>query len=736
MGSLIQKPPALLLDTVAGGRAGTLRDPALPLWVEMVPRQLQDGDCTPKAPPCLECGACSLDIVSTVLIREASHREPNKRKPLSRYFHPHCVCADCEEPILDSLKVPWASDTLFYHPDCCCQHCYEPIFPEEEAAELERQAANSSSSSSRATQGKHKKVKPGGQSQEVDKSYRYYATGYRFHARCPKIKSPPFNATICASCECEIHKDTDLREGPANGKPYHAWCMTPNWIFKTRLREAESRAYYDHEAHIKAIFAVDWKKCLKRKSLFGLLNECKCDARKLRRCIQPFYEKLCDLYDMYSGFGRFNADDPDDCFELQQNEVKAWATDAGVFGGDVSWNRLFTFFLAANVEVDTEENVADMLADDDGTAAAGGSTAAAAGGGADDGHAVSHTYADDEGIDMDDADNDDSSLVRFEFLLFVILCAHARYYAQSSEDLVSAVEKFFTKHVAHIRLGAVYEHLPQFEAVHPTVHRPNDFRANCLYTRDVHLVLSQHARFLQSVFAFYSGHDGRKNELKIDRWFEFVRDVALIDQDSSERDLLLCFCYSRMRVRDEMKDRARVTKLTFTGFLESLCRIAFAKNIPLFALIIADKVELSVLPKGEALPVKWLEAAFMREEMNAGERLEPGSPPPWGKHVDNLAQNGVDHGWDPSEAPHRVDILIKAIKHMFEVRKDWHVRAKFPPLSAKQVRVLESRDTKASRRAPASASTPMQLWEPDQTYGKAILDRDSTGEVKGLTDVI
>ena len=41
----------------------------------------------------------------------------------------------------------------------------------------------------------------------------------------------------------------------------------------------------------------------------------------------------------------------------------------------------------------------------------------------------------------EDADNDDTSLVRFEFLLFILYCAHARYYTQSSQDLISAVDK-------------------------------------------------------------------------------------------------------------------------------------------------------------------------------------------------------------------------------------------------------------------------------------------------------
>ena len=664
----------LLLPTIKGHAPGTLRDPALDLQCELVPRDR--GNASDGERPTLPCGACDNNIFRTVLIR--------KTKNGSKFYHKSCVCNSCDDP-LDKLRVPWANQTQFYHPDCCCQFCYKPIFEGEE--ETEEIVAS-------------------------DPKYRYYPKPYRFHSRCPKIKSPPFNATICASCKREIRQEKIVRTG-ADEKKYHSWCMTPQFVFKPRLREAESNAYYDHEAHTKRIFSVDWKKCLKRKSLHGLLTDCKTDARKLKKCIAPFYERICDIYDMYSGFGRFNASDADDAFELQQAEVKQWASDADLFSGGFTWNRCYTFFLAANVEIDTEIVIADEDDEDDdyeGDAAA--------------------TYgdvADDEGIDADDAVNDDSSLVRFEFVLFLIMCAHGRYFSQSSNDLVSAVSKCLTNHLANIKLPAIYENLPQLDPddMHPCVHRPNDFRYTCLYHRGVQEVLQKHIRFLQSVFVCYSRFSGRKNSLKIDRWFEFTRDALLIDQDSSERDILLCFCFSRMRVKDEMVKRERVTELTFVGFLESLVRIAFAKNIDLFALLIADVMELSTLPKGATPPQKWLEKGFMREADASND------PDVWGPSIQAIAQRG-ELGFYPQHGGYRVDILIEGIKYIFQVHKDWNLRSKFPPVNNKQLRVLESRDGKSPKHDPAGPTmTTMQLWEPET--GHAIFRPEETGHVAGIS---
>jgi hypothetical protein len=361
----------LLLPTPKGMPPGSLRDPALELWAEMWPAYELAAD---GKPPSLECGTCCGNpIVQTVLVRNG------EKQSKSNYYHPHCVCFDCDRPLMEKLRVPWLDNTRFYHPDCTCQFCYQPIIAGEEETVEKIQA---------------------------EKPYRY--AFYRFHKRCPKIVSPPFNSIICHSCQKEIKdEEVDLKVSAEDGQKYHKWCMETTFVFKSRLRAAESNAYYDHNEHIKAIFDVDWRKISKRKMFHGLLEDCRCNARKLKKVVCQFYERLCDVYDLYGGFGRFDKNDPDDAFELQKNEVKQWATDSKILNStDASWNRLFTFFLAANVELDADIGANDL-------------------------NAITPDPKDDEAWvgkdelkekDANDEANDDTSLVRFEFLVSADAC--------------------------------------------------------------------------------------------------------------------------------------------------------------------------------------------------------------------------------------------------------------------------------------------------------------------------
>jgi hypothetical protein len=314
-----------------------------------------------------------------------------------------------------------------------------------------------------------------------------------------------------------------------------------------------------------------------------------------------------------------------------------------IHGQEASWNRLYTFFLASNIEIDIKE---EAFVDND----------------------------NNNNENEDEQDNDDTSLVRFEFLLFIIMSAHARYYTQSSNDLVSSVDKCFRNHIYKFKLGSKYHNLPQMDTNHPCVHRPNDFRYNCLYTRNVSVVLNNYNKFLMSVFSVYSNHNGRKNEMAIDLWFDFIKDACIIDQDSSERDILLCFCYSRMRVKDEMYNRKRVTKLTYNEFLESLVRIAMVKEFVVYSLML--KGLLDTKDKYD-YPDKWWDAGFKPECLA----------------VDRLASYGNIPKWRSSDSGDRLELLILGIRYIFEVKRNWHLNTKFSRLNSKQIKILESRDT-------------------------------------------
>ena len=272
----------------------------------------------------------------------------------------------------------------------------------------------------------------------------------------------------------------------------------------------------------------------------------------------------------------------------------------------------------------------------------------------------------------------------------------------------------FRHHVYKLKLNHhKYQHLPQMDAdeKHPCVHRPNNFRHACLYNRSVALVCNKYNKFLMGMFVYYSTDTGRKNELAIVDWFNFIKDASIIDQDSSERDILLCFCYSRMRVKNEMHLRKRVTKLTYNEFVESLVRIAMVKSLVVYALMIKGTLD----PHQKIEPAdKWWDAGFK----------------PDCEAVDRLAGQGTVPMWREEDAGDRLELLILGIRYVFETLRGWNLNSKFGRLSSKQVKVLESRETKNAKYAPKG----MKKYQCfDKETGKCLFDQTETKYVKGIT---
>ena len=265
-----QGDPPLLLPTLPGRLPGTLKDTSLEVRCEMWPAMGSGGG---GGPPCLTCGAaCGQTITKTVLVRS---KEGSNTKG---YYHPHCVCHDCNTPMQDMLRVPWTppatasgqmSEEQFYHPDCTCQFCYKPFTKEgalqEETTHLILAAPE----------------------------HKYKYKHLRFHKHCPKIKSPGFNVVTCASCNGVVEneetmvvidvkdvkdvKDESAKTSKRNKTASTAVvsvaetlhfcpeCITEEFVFKARVRESESNSYYDHAEHIETIFNIDFAKLMKRR---------------------------------------------------------------------------------------------------------------------------------------------------------------------------------------------------------------------------------------------------------------------------------------------------------------------------------------------------------------------------------------------------------------------------------------------------------------------------------------
>lgn len=418
---------------------------------------------------------------------------------------------------------------------------------------------------------------------------------------------------------------------------------------------------------------------------------CKCSYTLCTLTCCPLTDNLSTLLvfsffsDLFSAFGRFNPNDVDDVCEMQTAELKQWAVEFDVLSKELDTNMLLSFFQVANKEVDIEGSVAE-----------------------DDSEASQSDDADSGGED-NDADNDDFSLLRFEFVIVCIMCAHFRYFKSSNDDLCAAVQEFASRHI-HRRLRDRYSSLPRMDKKWPVLHHPNDFRHTILYSWHVNAVLSAHLKFLQSVFVHFSKSNGNRNELRIDYFFKFAKAVRILDSDMSERDLLLCFSWSRMRVRDELKERARVAILTMADFMEALVRIAVAKDMSAYARFLSGQPKAAQ----DQIPMKWAEIEFN----------------PTGPALEMLAgQHGSDvDTWTPEYAAHALEIFIQAIRHCLSYDK-----VHLPKLNPTKVRVLLSKNISSHRASKVPKSHKQTSQNFDANTGLALLTTSETGFVRGIT---
>jgi len=116
----------------------------------------------------------------------------------------------------------------------------------------------------------------------------------------------------------------------------------------------------------------------------------------------------------------------------------------------------------------------------------------------------------------------------------------------------------------------------------------NAYRERCCYTREVDATLRRHEPSLRELFKASCRPDaaaGReKTELmSFDEFKALMRGLSILaDGDVSERQVSMCFSWSRMAVIDSTSDKGRLkeTHLPFEGFLEALCRLGGMAALP------------------------------------------------------------------------------------------------------------------------------------------------------------
>lgn len=123
----------------------------------------------------------------------------------------------------------------------------------------------------------------------------------------------------------------------------------------------------------------------------------------------------------------------------------------------------------------------------------------------------------------------------------------------------------------------------------------NQFRNERLYNEEVDIVLKRNVKVLQAIYSRYrlkpSSGGLRPKALKLDGFLQLMTDACLIDGQFTLAEASLCFLWSRMLVIDEIKDYNRYSCVTFTDFLEAICRVADYKFLPTHEELAAAEYE-------------------------------------------------------------------------------------------------------------------------------------------------
>jgi hypothetical protein len=199
----------------------------------------------------------------------------------------------------------------------------------------------------------------------------------------------------------------------------------------------------------------------------------------------------------------------------------------------------------------------------------------------------------EQGLDKDETkSNDDSSLMRFEWVEIIIRLGLWGGNISLSRINLSAlflvplpgIAKFFESGFTNdpsnaIELLCNNHILPHLEVA--AVHQRNDFRRFRLYNQPVDDVLKRNKRTLEYMFRNCCCLKQSKDVcMDMKEWVSLLTHLGVIDNDFTKREARLCFCWSKMRVADEVKRELAWTTMTFFDFLEALCRVSELKSFP------------------------------------------------------------------------------------------------------------------------------------------------------------
>jgi len=316
--------------------------------------------------------------------------------------------------------------------------------------------------------------------------------------------------------------------------PRDPWKLSQS-IFKARLKECESRAFFDSTKVLNRHFEREWEHmaekekflnmaCKENKNADNKLDDA-AFVKSLKSAMRRHFPTICAVFNYYSAAG---AGVP---FQLQLNAFTQFLDDSNIPNANsesCKRSDCDTIFIVANYEQDKTTAKAKL--------------------------------------------NDDHGLMKFEMMEAIFRLAIAKHgKGVDTNDPIEALNMLFEMDVI--------PHLPAYALIDK-----NTFTQNRLYCEEVDDLYKKNERLLRAVYSRYrlpprSGHV-RHKMLTMEDWEKLSFDLGFVDLTFGIPDMRLCFVHSRMVVSDVVKQWDKYTQATFIDFLEALGYVADNKFLP------------------------------------------------------------------------------------------------------------------------------------------------------------
>ena len=339
-----------------------------------------------------------------------------------------------------------------------------------------------------------------------------------------------------------IEAEVELVHKEETGEERCALEESPPWdidksVFAPRRRASDGKDYYNN-AKVQALqFEMDWKRLIskerftgfvERESIKAAVEDCMPKPKKgaeiesIKECLRVNFHALSRCFIYYSLLGN------GDIFSMQLNEYSDFLDSCNIPDPEsesCKRSHCDTLFITANYE------------------------------------------------ETRDDDNDNTALMRFEFLEVIVRLAVMKFGGGQAEtwNLSDNVNRLITRLI-----------LPSMPPM--AMQDEDEYRRNRLYCDEMDVLYNKHLDLIRALYSRYRlpPREGgvRAKLINLDDWMELFENVKLVDDFFTLRDLKCCFVFARMTAIDEYNTRKN-EQLMFVDFLDALGRVAELVNLPI-----------------------------------------------------------------------------------------------------------------------------------------------------------